>query len=331
MTDKAKLLVLELWGLGDLAIASQFISKASLTHEVTVLAKPYAKDLRDLLWPHAEVITFHAPWTAFHGKYQLARWPWRSMRQLLKQLRDHHFDIAVSGRWDPRDHALMWMTRAKRRVGFKRRGSQCLLTDPIFMHPDQSHRFNQWVAIGKTIGINLDPYEPKVHQGKQLPKPRLLRCVVHTGAAQAVRQWPLDRFQTLIKWLEERSVEVDILCDPEQQPLWASHGRNARVCQSVSELAQVLRGAEAFIGNDSGPGHLAAAMNVATLTVFGPQRTDWFRPAHPKGEVIEGGDCPYKPCFDACRFDVPHCLDAVTSASAVEKLDGFVKAHFELP
>jgi hypothetical protein len=72
-------------------------------------------------------------------------------------------------------------------------------------------------------------------------------------------------------------------------------------------------------------------MNVATLTVFGPQRTDWFRPAHPKGEVIEGGDCPYKPCFDACRFDVPHCLDAVTSASAVEKLDGFVKSHFELP
>jgi heptosyltransferase-2 len=87
---------------------------------------------------------------------------------------------------------------------------------------------------------------------------------------------------------------------------------------------------DAFIGNDSGPGHLAAALNVPTLTIFGPQRTEWFRPMHPLGRVVEGLDCPFKPCFDSCRFESAHCITRLPLTAVQEALDAFL-AQFSKP
>ena len=58
---KPKLLVVELWGLGDLVIATPFLQAASRWYEVTLLAKPYAVELQNRLWPHVRVVPFIAP------------------------------------------------------------------------------------------------------------------------------------------------------------------------------------------------------------------------------------------------------------------------------
>ena len=51
---KPKLLVVELWGLGDLVIATPFLQAACEKYAVTLLAKPYALDLRARLWPEVQ-------------------------------------------------------------------------------------------------------------------------------------------------------------------------------------------------------------------------------------------------------------------------------------
>ena len=81
---KPRLLVIELWGLGDLVIASSFLQAASKEFDVTLMAKPYAQDLQARFWPEVRVYPFVAPWTAFRHKYRLLSWPWRKM---LKQSR----------------------------------------------------------------------------------------------------------------------------------------------------------------------------------------------------------------------------------------------------
>ena len=68
---KPKLLVIELWGVGDLAIATPFLRAASEQYDVTLLARPYARDLQVRLWPAVRVVPFTAPWTAFQHKYRL--------------------------------------------------------------------------------------------------------------------------------------------------------------------------------------------------------------------------------------------------------------------
>jgi heptosyltransferase-2 len=65
---KPKLLVVELWGMGDLVIATPFLQAASRKFAVTLVAKPYAKDLQARFWPEVKVAPFIAPWTAFERK-----------------------------------------------------------------------------------------------------------------------------------------------------------------------------------------------------------------------------------------------------------------------
>src|ERR1700743_879007 len=117
-STKPRLLIIELWGMGDLAIATLFFRAAVQKYDVTVVAKPYAKDLQSQLWPEIKVLPFVAPWTAFHGKYHLYSWPWRRMLQLGKAIRGARFDVGLSARWDPRDHFLLAFSGAKRRLGF---------------------------------------------------------------------------------------------------------------------------------------------------------------------------------------------------------------------
>src|SRR5207245_270805 len=76
---KPKLLVVELWGMGDLVIATPFLKAASEKYAITLLAKPYAKDLQQRFWPAVEVVPFIAPWTAFQHKYRLFAWRWGEM------------------------------------------------------------------------------------------------------------------------------------------------------------------------------------------------------------------------------------------------------------
>ena len=322
MSHKPKLLILELWGLGDLAIASRFINAASEKYEVTVLAKPYAHDLQQALWPKAKVISFVAPWTAFRGKYRLLKWPWKRLLQLSLQLRKEKFDLAVSGRWDPRDHGWMRVCGARKCIGFPRSGSKHLLHHPLPLPDEKAHRYDQWRLAGEALDIKLPDW--KSGSVKSNPPRSINTAIIHTGAAQPVRVWSLEKYDSLIHWLEQKGIRVELICDADQVSWWENNNRQPKLPQSVSELIQHLKTGNIFIGNDSGPGHLAAALDLATLTLFGPQLTEWFRPAHPLGMVVEGKDCEYKPCFDSCRFETPHCMTGVTLEEVKQTTQSFL-------
>lgn len=327
MKARPKLLILELWGLGDLAIASRFLEAASQKYDVTLLAKPYAHDLQRKLWPQIKVIDFIAPWTAFKGKYRLHQWPWRNVLSTLKRLRAESFDMAASGRWDPRDHGWMWLTGARQRFGFPRSKSNLLLTQSMKIPGELCHRYDQWRTLGASLDLDIPDW--RTNRTDDINQRPLKRIVIHTGAAQPVRVWSLENYASLLEHIENRQIEISLICDANQTSFWEQQGRNPSVPQTVSELVQELSEGDAFIGNDSGPGHLAAALNIPTFTIFGPQLTEWFRPAHPLGMVVEGKECPHKPCFDNCHYDTPHCMTGVTLDEVRDRMEIFLN-QFQL-
>ncbi len=150
---KPKLLVVELWGLGDLVIATPFLRAASERFAVTLVAKPYATDLQQRLWKSVKVVPFVAPWTAFKHKYRLFRWPWRKMWRLRAALAAERFDFGLSARWDPRDHLLLLMVRARNRLGYPRLGSRPLLTQPLKRPAPEAPRYESWRAHATALGF----------------------------------------------------------------------------------------------------------------------------------------------------------------------------------
>jgi heptosyltransferase-2 len=305
VNDKPKLLVVELWGMGDLVIATPFLQAASQRFSVTLLAKPYAKDLQGRFWPDVNVVPFIAPWTAFERKYYLWRWPWREMFRLWRRLRAETFDYGLSARWDPRDHLLLKLARAKTRLGFQRMGSKMFLSAAIARPELRMHRYENWRVMGAALGFEL----PAKHK-LMLPRNRLEGDIlIHTGAGQPVRVWPLERYRNLVKRLRQNGFCVRVACDPDQRNWWLEAGeQNVTTPHTVRELIAELDQSAIFIGNDSGPGHLAAFCGLPTFTLFGPQLPEWFAPLHPASEWIEGKACPYKPCSDYCQFPAPYCM-----------------------
>ena len=296
-----RLLVTELWGVGDLAIGSNFFHAAQQQYELALLAKPHAAELARNLWPQIEVIPWVAPWTRFVGKYRFYDWPWRELRKTIKTIRGRRFDIAASARSDPRDHVILRLSGAARRLGFAKMTSQLLLTESLPAAPN-GRRATQWRTLGQALDLKL-PTEPA-------PKPPVggRLAIIHTGSAQQVRIWPQKRFCELARHLRRSNWKVTILCDPDQSQELDKLGESYTCPENLSALIDSLRLATVFLGNDSGPGHLAAALGIPTFTVFGPQKPEWFVPDHPQAAYLAGKPCPYKPCFDYCRFPHPHCL-----------------------
>jgi ADP-heptose:LPS heptosyltransferase len=321
---KPKLLIVELWGLGDLVIATPFLRAAAEKFDITLLAKPYSLDLQPRLWPGVKIEMFNAPWTAFKNKYHFWRWPFLEIIRLRRKLAGGHFDFGASARWDPRDHLLLKIFGVKNRLGFPRLHSGIFLTQPLKRPEPQAHRYECWRAIACALDIELPPREkisiPAARGGKTV--------LIHTGAGQPVRIWPLEKYKNLVAHLRQKEIQVQIACDDAQRNWWLRAGEaGAATPKNVKELVELIDGAGAFIGNDSGPGHLAAFCGVPTFTIFGPQLPEWFAPLHPASEWIEGKACPYKPCSDYCRFPAPVCLRNMGEEEVTARVDKFLAAQ----
>jgi ADP-heptose:LPS heptosyltransferase len=320
---KPKLLVVELWGLGDLVIATPFLRAASERYRVTLLAKPYAEDLQARFWSEVRVIPFVAPWTAFVRKYRLLRWPWREIVRLRKTLAVERFDFGLSARpGDPRDHLLLQLIGARVRLGFPRLRSEVFLHRTLERVDPSAHRYENWRVLARALEFELPPRE-------HLDLPQLRpdgEVLVHTGAGQPVRVWPLQRYQGLVTRLRRSNYRVQVVCDPDQQDWWRGAGEfSLATPRTVAELLGLLDRAAAFVGNDSGPGHLAAFSGVPTFTLFGPQLPEWFAPLHHGSEWLEGKPCPYKPCSDYCRFSSPCCMINLSEEEVWARVHAFLQ------
>jgi len=319
---KQKLLVIELWAMGDLVVATPFLRVAAEKFDVALLAKPMARELQTRLWPGIEVIPFDFPWTAFRRKYDPTRWPWRELAGLVADLRLRRFDIVASGRWDPRDHFLSRLSAAPRRVGFPRLGSGLFLTESLSPPPEESHRYENWRVVGRQLGMELPARE------RAIPVvPRGGSVVIHSGAAQAARVWPLERFKFLAEKLRRDGYVAVLICDPGQREWWTNQGEEVRTPGTIGEFLQILDGAGLFVGNDSGPGHLAGVLGIPTFTLFGNQYAGRFAPLSPQAEWIEGAECEFKPCYDECPFAQPECLWAIRENEAWLRLKAFAAKH----
>jgi heptosyltransferase-2 len=324
--SKPKLLVIEVWNLGDLAIATPFLRAASQQFDVTLLAKPYARDMQLRFWPQIKICPFTAPWTGFSQKYHFWRWPLMEMLRIRHALAAEKFDIGVSAHrarlgGDPRDHFLLKIFGARERIGLPNIGSTIFLTKSLPRPAPESHSYESWRAVGQAIGAELPPSD-------HLPEPpprREKMVLIHTGARHPVRVWPLENYRRLAGKLRAKGNEVQIACNPEQESWWKQNGEaQVESPRTVAALIELTDRAGAFIGNDSGPGHIAALCGVPTFTIFGPMIPEWFVPLHPRAEYVEGKACPFKPCSDYCRFPKPFCIQDLSEEIVWKRVERFL-------
>jgi heptosyltransferase-1 len=100
-------------------------------------------------------------------------------------------------------------------------------------------------------------------------------AILNPGAGWGAKQWPADRYGAVARALADEGVRSLINYGPGEEDLAAavessSAGAARKVSCSVAELISLTRRARLFIGGDTGPLHLAAALSVPVVAIFGP-------------------------------------------------------------
>lgn len=113
-------------------------------------------------------------------------------------------------------------------------------------------------------------------------------AVLHPFASHPEKTWPADRFAAVAQWLAARGVAPVFIGGP-QDDLRPFAAWRTLAAAPLEEIKNHLAGASLFIGNDSGPAHMAAAFGVPSAIVFGSSDVNAWRPWRTPAQVLEGG------------------------------------------
>lgn len=119
--------------------------------------------------------------------------------------------------------------------------------------------------------------------------------VIHPGSGSAKKCWSIECFIELARRLKAQGREVGFLIGETEREKWpatrlAALSEAAAIIEPAGtlELLDSLTRAPLFIGNDSGPGHLAGIIGVPTVSIFGPGNPARWSPLGPRVRVVAG-------------------------------------------
>jgi ADP-heptose:LPS heptosyltransferase len=150
--------------------------------------------------------------------------------------------------------------------------------------------------------------------------------LMHPAAAFATKTWAAENFAAVADALAEQGLSVAAAAGPGEEEvlerLKASTAAKVHTFAGLSlpEITALASKAALFVGNDSGLAHIAAALDVPSVVIFGSSNRDHWRPwtSAPNEIVFEPFDCQPCPGYECRRFGTPRCIQALTPDQVIE-------------
>jgi ADP-heptose:LPS heptosyltransferase len=172
--------------------------------------------------------------------------------------------------------------------------------------------------------LSAPPPNPECLKGLNLPDSSLPRIILHPGGRDGLerfeKRWPISFYVELIQRLCQKRVNA-ILAGSGAEAPWiekniGAYGANLLNLAgktTIAQLFELLRTASLFIGNNSGPMHMASALGIPIVTFSGGIPMTRWGPAGHSRNVVLGTDKRCKPClhYECDRGGLP-CLEAVS-------------------
>lgn len=288
-----------------------------------------------------ELIPVPIPWlktVSSWKKYNPFSLHWSVFARQLFRLREQPFDLAFGGgRTDIRYNFALWLTGAKRRVGFGFAGGGFLLTDVVTPDMNRPRQSELTLQLAEHLGLPSvrDVELLKVSAADRAFACRFLRdhgvgpgdfvVGVHAGSRVAARTWSNHKFREVARQLtEEYGVKVVWFSDPDnfQEAPEITHLIPASL--ALPEFLAVLSLCRFLVCNDSGPMHMSGALGVPVVAIFGSTFPEWFRPPGDAHRAATRRDVPCRPCGDRCIQDRPFCLELIAVEQVMAEVRGML-------
>jgi ADP-heptose:LPS heptosyltransferase len=345
------ILVVEYWNLGDLAVLVPFLTNLRQRFPrsaISLLVRPELAHFLDGQGLVDEFIPARVPWGRHFNrwrKYNPFSPDWISLLRTILALRKRRFDWAFSGRMDVRDNLMLWLSGARRRIGYSIGGGGSLLTDQVPPDVSHPHRADVWLHLLEAVNVlpdrkldglrlrNADHAHARSFLVARGIPPDAFLIGVHPGARIATRRWGDQHFAEVARRvLEKTEAHVLWFLEPGTSCQAPQMDRCHAITLDFVSFLCVLSYCRLLVCNDSGPMHLANLLGVQVVAVFGPQRPEWFGPRGLHDRVVIRPEFSCRPCFDYCVFDQPYCLRTISTDEVYNAVEvALASAHAENP
>jgi heptosyltransferase-1 len=207
------------------------------------------------------------------------------MASAFRAIRGQHYQVAADFQGAIKSAMVTRSARAQLTIGMedpRERPSRLFYQQRVLTrgtHVIEQYRFLAQATAGAGLP-SVRPEFPWDHEAeariaKQLGDGQGNLVILNPGAGWGAKQWPAERYALVAKALAAdgmtpiinfRSTEHDLALQVEA----ASEGRAVPMASSIGELIALTRRACLFVGGDTGPMHLAAALGIPVVAIFGP-------------------------------------------------------------
>ena len=257
--------------------------------------------------------------------------------RFLREIRRRRFDCVIDLTDGDRSAILARFSGAPVRIGLneEHRWRGLLYTAVARPGPEMTHRLERDLEAVRPLGIqpkawpltlNTSPEDDEAAArllneatGGQVSRVKRL-VMLQPGARYWFKAWPPERFAELAGRLAgKHGCTILIGGDAKERELAeAIRGAAGKAAVSLAgrltllQYAAVLKRCALFVGNDNGPMHMAAALGVPVVALFGPSNPSEWGPRGSRTEVIyKGLDC--RRCFHpTCTRGEDSCMRQIT-------------------
>jgi heptosyltransferase-2 len=291
-----------------------------------IMATPALRAIRRHFGPHARIVGVMRPklagllaGTAWLDEewYFDPRARQSEMRSLplLEGLRRERFDLAVLFPNALRAALLAWLGGTQERVGYVRNGRGPLLTGKVYPKRENGRilpkpMVNYYLRIAEALGCGPesprlelghtaeeDPLADQIWQELGLRRDGRVIALNRSGAYGSSKLWPVEHSAQLAqRVVDQMDHDVLLVCGPGEHAAAKEIARRAqrpRVFvmpqQSLGLTASkaCIRRSRLLVTTDSGPRHIAAALDVPVLTLLGPTRSIWIENPQVRGRDLQ--------------------------------------------
>ncbi len=341
LRNARKILVINLKYIGDTLWMYPFIRNLKLNlpdAEITALINKGGEIFLGLMPELTSVIVFDRK--QMKGRRNIPNF----IRFLLK-IRKEEFDTVFVLSNSDRATIISFISAAKRRIGFRSDSwwRPLLLTERFRWDrsdaEEHPHVLEYYLRALSNAGLKV--YDTKValdvpeetingmmERFSILKRKDRKTIIVHPGARIELRQWGPDRFAEVINNVagdyrvflvggpQEAGVVQDVLKRLKRTPEIVSNDL------SLLEFAALCKFGDLFIGNDSAPIHIAAAVGTFVIGIYGPNVSKYCAPWTERKALFDFSALPCRPCKqDRCTHKEERaCLKEVTPSMVIEKI-----------
>ena len=289
-----QILVIELWNIGDVILAMPFLAALRQhfpSSRIVLLSRGFARELLAGTGLVDEFLEAKLDWDDRNrGNFVL-----RLIRTIrtARVLRRRRFDLVFSARGHKRERILLALSGARQRVNL-RRVKPNVSAQPANAPAALNHKVAQWMALLRPFGFK-GPAPSVALAVSDVERAQALDFLkahgwnhsemvigIHPGASRPEKRWPLESFKRLASELAALP-GVRVIAFAEPAP--GRYGSELFEIPGVVGVDTTLRGLVALIQscdllicNDSGPMHIAGALGVPTVAMFGEGISELFGP-----------------------------------------------------